>query len=271
MSWNPADPVANDDYLFSATGNNVTGNVLFNDYGVNESYTTFHLASFGGVKVGAKVAGQVTTVQGQYGTFTLKADGSYTYQLSDAYKNTDLTHNPLTEKVQYKVADGFGNTDTASLTLDVGAMVHQPKPHDVTVTFDGKTSPYDFLQYHISFDEGTIITIGNENGNNYWKADEFGEGFFSKDGTDFILKDMLVATGDIAGTSAEVMFIGRHDGGDAGSITVNITANTISQHQHVDLSSLGPIDGIRYYIQSFGGDWQEEPHLLFDSIHMTTV
>ena len=269
--WDPSDPIAIDDYTFSATGDAVTGNMLSNDYGFFLTPDLLHLTSFGGAKVGAKTPGQVTTVQGTYGTFTLKADGSYTYQLSDQYKNTDLTHNPLTEKIQYKVSDGYGHTDTGTFTLDVGAMTHQPQPHDVTVTFDGKTSPFDYLQYAISFDDGTIISIGNENGNNYWRADEFGEGFFSKDGSDFILKDMLVATGDIAGTSAEVRFIGRHDGGDAGSITVDITANTISQQQHVDLSSLGPIDGIRYQILSQDGDWQDEPHLLFDSIHMTTI
>ncbi len=270
--WNPSDPIAIDDYGYSATGNNVTGNVLLNDYGVNTPYTELHLASFNGVKVGAKVAGQTTTVQGQYGTFTLKADGSYTYQLSDAYKNTDLTHNPLTEKIQYKTADGLGHTDVGTLTLDVGQMVHAThEPRDITVTFDGKSSPFDYLQYHISFDEGTIITIGNENGNNYWHSDEFGEGFFSKDGSDFILKDMLVATGDVAGTSAEIRFIGQRDGGDVGSVTVDITANTISQHQHVDLSSLGPIDGMRFQFISFSDNWEDEPHLLFDNIHMTTV
>ncbi len=268
--WTPYDPVANDDYVFSATGDNVTGNVLANDYGA--FLLQINLTNFGGVQIGAKQPGQVTTVQGQYGTFTLKADGSYTYQLSDAYKGVDLTTHPLTEKIQYKASDGAGHTDSATLTLDVGAMTHQPQPHDVTVTYDGKgSSPFDFLQYAITFDDGSLINIGEENGNHYLRADEFGEGFFSKDGTDFILKDMLVATGDIAGTSAEVMFIGRHDGGDAGSITVDITANAISQQQHVDLSALGPIDGIRYQILSQDGDWQDEPHLLFDNIHMTTV
>lgn len=269
--WNPLDPVAIDDYTYSATGENVAGNVLSNDYGFFLPPSLQRLASFGGVTVGAKTPGQVTTVQGQYGTFSVKADGSYTYQLADAYKGTDLTSHPLTEKVSYKTTDGAGHTDVATLTLDVGAMTHEAQPHDITVTFDGKTSPFDYLQYAISFDDGSLISIGTENGNHYWHADEFGEGFFSKDGSDFLLKDMLVATGDIAGTSAEVMFIGRHDGADVGSITVDITANLISQHQHVDLSSLGPIDGIRYQIVSFGGDWQDEPHLLFDSIHMTTV
>ena len=269
--WTPSDPVANDDYVFSATSDPVAGNVLFNDYAVGTDYTGLRLTSFGGVKVGGKLPGQVTTVQGTYGTFTLKADGSYTYQLSDQYKNTDLTHNPLTEKIQYKTSDGLGHTDTATLTLDVGAMTHQPQPRDITVTFDGKASPFDFLQYGITFDEGSSINIGQENGNHFWHSDEFGEGFFSKDGTDFILNDMLVATGDVAGTSAEIRFIGRHNGGDVGSITVDITANTISQQQHVDLSSLGPIDGMRFQFISFSDNWEDEPHLLFDNIHMTTV
>ena len=270
--WTPYDPIAVDDYGYSATGENVAGNVLANDYGVFLPPELQRLASFGGVTVGAKTPGQVTTVQGHYGTFTVKADGSYTYQLADAYKGTDLAHNPLTEKVQYKTTDGAGHTDVGTLTLDVGQMVHATQPpHDVTVTFDGKASPFDFLQYAITFDDSTIISIGNENGNHFWRADEFGEGFFSKDHSDFVLKDMLVATGDVDGTSVEVRFIGRHDGGDVGSVTVEITANTISQQQHVDLSSLGPIDGIRYQFLSFSGDWEGDPHLLFDNIHMTTV
>ena len=270
--WSVLDPIAIDDYGYSMTGDHVTGNVLLNDYGVGTPYTELHLASFNGVKVGAKTPGQVTTVDGQYGTFTLKADGTYTYQLSDTYKSTDLTHNPLTEKIQYKTADGYGHTDVGTLTLDVGQMVHATQPsHEITVNFDGKVSPFVYLQYAITFDEGSNISIGNENGNNYWRADAFGEGFFSKDGSDFILHDMLVATGDLPGTTAEVRFIGRHDGGDVGSVTVEITANMIAQHQHIDLSSLGPIDGLRYQILDLSDNWDGEPTLRFDDIHMTTV
>ena len=266
--WTPYDPVAIDDYAFSATGDNVTGNVLANDYGV--FLPQINLTNFGGVQVGAKHPGQVTTVQGQYGTFSLKADGSYTYQLSDAYKNTDLTTHPLTEKIQYKASDGAGHTDSATLTLDVGQMTHATHaPHDYTVTFDGKgASPFDYLQYGITFDESSYISIGQENGNHFLRSDEFGEGFFSKDHSLFSLKDMVVATGDVPGTSVEVEFIGRNNGGVVGTVTVDITANTISQHQVVDLSSLGPINSLSFTFLSFGGDWQDETHLLLDNIHM---
>lgn len=85
----------------------LTGSVLGNDH------------------VGADVnAAPVTpmTVDGQYGTLVLKADGTYTYTLNangDAFKALLGGQAGIPETFTYTLTDGDGDTSTAKLTINV--------------------------------------------------------------------------------------------------------------------------------------------------------
>ncbi|MBX4963066.1 Ig-like domain-containing protein, partial [Rhizobium binae] len=101
----------------------ISGNLLSND----TSDGNLFLRAFDQQGVGAKQPGQVTTIQGDYGTFYVKADGSYTYVLSDAAKIGFSNGELLQEKVSYKISDGAGHTDVGLFTLNIQGVT-QIKP-----------------------------------------------------------------------------------------------------------------------------------------------
>ncbi len=110
-------PVAADDQVsvredrFSLEAKTVTGNVLSNDSDPNAGDSLFVSAVAGA----AASVGQ--TLQGKYGTLTLRSDGSYTYSLA----NTDalIRGEQGVERFTYTVSDGAGGTDTARLEIRV--------------------------------------------------------------------------------------------------------------------------------------------------------
>jgi autoaggregation protein RapA/B/C len=117
----------------------ISGNLLSNDTSDGDLF----LRAFDQQSVGAKQPGQVTTIQGDYGTFYVKADGSYTYVLSDAAKIGFANGELLQEKVSYKISDGAGHTDMGLFTLNIQGVT-QVKP----VAVDD----------HYSFNEGDLIS-----------------------------------------------------------------------------------------------------------------
>lgn len=81
----------------------ISGNLLSNDSSDNGH---LFLRAFDGASVGAKSGmNQITEIQGEYGTFFVKPDGSYTYVLSDAAKIGFTNGELLQEKVSYKISD----------------------------------------------------------------------------------------------------------------------------------------------------------------------
>ena len=263
------NPVAIDDYAYSATGNHITGNILSNDFAGAGDYG--RLYSFGGVKIDPRHPFKTYDIHGQYGTFHLTGTGAWTYQLDDQYKNTDLTHNPLTEKIQYKTTAGDAHSDTGYLTLDVGQMTHAPQPHEVLTTFE-KSYPSSYLDFGTLHD-GDDLYIAQDGANHFWQADPYGLGFFSKDGSSFVLKDMIVATGAMSDAEGTVTFYGYDSHTHHSShITVDLWADKISERQHVDLSVLGHITELTYSINSQSENWADEglPTLLFDNILVET-
>ncbi|MBX5068952.1 Ig-like domain-containing protein [Rhizobium lentis] len=116
----------------------ISGNLLSNDTSDGNLFLRF----FDQQSVGAKQPGQVTEIQGDYGTFYVKADGSYTYVLSDAAKIGFTSGELLQERVSYKISDGAGHTDVGVFTLNIQGVT-QVKP----VAVDD----------HYSFNEGDAI------------------------------------------------------------------------------------------------------------------
>ncbi|WP_221195923.1 VCBS domain-containing protein, partial [Halomonas organivorans] len=91
----------------------------------------------------ADETGGTLTIDGEYGTLTLEADGSYTYQLDNSNLDVQgLTDGEQLEEVfTYTLTDGDTDSDDATLTItidgsDDGVTVNVPNDHDAT-TPDG--------------------------------------------------------------------------------------------------------------------------------------
>jgi T1SS-143 domain-containing protein len=94
-------------------------NLLANDDLSNDLDNTVTKISFGGNEVDVPGTGSVT-IDGDYGTLEISADGSYTYTITD--------HNPpaASEVFEYRLVDGDGDYDTAQLTLCLEIIDDEP-------------------------------------------------------------------------------------------------------------------------------------------------
>ncbi|MBX4995106.1 autoaggregation protein, partial [Rhizobium binae] len=134
----------------------ISGNLLSNDSSDNGH---LFLRAFDQQSVGAKQAGQITEIQGDYGTFFVKADGSYTYVLSDAAKIGFSNGETLVEKVSYKISDGAGHTDVGLFTLNIQGVT-QIKPVAVDDSYDfteGQPIGGNVLDNDIAGDNGKMF------------------------------------------------------------------------------------------------------------------
>ncbi len=130
-------PVAVDDSNSTST----TGNVISNDYDLDtgDSLTISAVKGSGvAVNVATGTPGTVTGTNG--GTFTISADGSYTFNPGSDF-NDLTTGQSRTTNITYTVSDSQGATDTATLTLNVTNIV------ETTTTFDGLISAFDYTTY----------------------------------------------------------------------------------------------------------------------------
>ena len=176
-----ASPIhATDDSATFQETDVISGNLLSNDSSDNGH---LYLRAFDGESVGAKQGNsQVTEIHGDFGTFFVKPDGSYTYVLSDAAKIGFTNGETLTERVTYKISDGAGHTDVGVFSLNIKGVT-QVKP----VAVDD----------HFSFSEGDVMG-GNVLSNDI-KGDN-GKLFLRQfDGTNVSAKSGLDAVTDIAG------------------------------------------------------------------------
>ncbi|MGO6905181.1 Ig-like domain-containing protein, partial [Rhizobium ruizarguesonis] len=128
-----AKPVAVDDVSSASENDVISGNLLDNDLagGSGNMFLNF----FDGERVLAKTAGQITDIEGEYGTFHVKADGSYTYTLNEAAKAGFVDGMTLTETIGYKISDGAGNTDVGHFTLDIHGVTSPPVAVDDAFSF----------------------------------------------------------------------------------------------------------------------------------------
>lgn len=140
-----AKPTANDDLFISFEHDPISGNLLSNDS--DPEGATLYLRSFDGVRVDAKHGlTQETIIRGDYGTFTVRPDGHFTYELDytlDVVKNL-RAHEQLIEKISYKISDGTGGTDVGVFTQAIDGVNEEDKYHEV-LDFDdlGVTSRAD--------------------------------------------------------------------------------------------------------------------------------
>ncbi|RGE38557.1 tandem-95 repeat protein [Comamonas testosteroni] len=129
---NPA-PVATNDALAVTENQTSGGNVLGNDTDTDGDPLT--VTTVGGTPV---VAGTPTTVAGSNGgSFTMNADGSYTFTPGTAFDYLAVGETATTT-VSYIISDGQGGTSTATITVTVTGTNDAPVDGDevVTVTED---------------------------------------------------------------------------------------------------------------------------------------
>ncbi|MGO7540310.1 Ig-like domain-containing protein [Rhizobium ruizarguesonis] len=140
-----AKPTANDDLRIFFEHDWIRGDLLPNDS--DPEGATLYLRFFDGVRVDAKHGlAQQTIIRGDYGTFTVRPDGHFEYELDftlDVVKNL-RAHEQLIEEIRYKISDGAGGTDVGVLTLAIDGVNEEDKYHEV-LDFDdmGVTSRAD--------------------------------------------------------------------------------------------------------------------------------
>lgn len=120
-------PVAQDDVatiVSTDSDGKISGNLLLND--VDPDGGALFLRFVNGIRVGDK---GTDTIVGTYGTFKFNKDGSFTYTL-DTSNPAVAALGPgetLTEKLNYKISDGNGETDFGLFTLTIEPPNSEPK------------------------------------------------------------------------------------------------------------------------------------------------
>ncbi len=122
-----------------------------------------------GVQAGAVAAdehvadGNLTVaIPGKYGTLTLNADGTYSYELDSAnlaVQGLSAGETLNDEVFSYTITDSDGDQSTATLTITIngsndGVTVDVPIDHDVPVDSDGKPTNYTKTDDHVVFESG---------------------------------------------------------------------------------------------------------------------
>ncbi|MBL4589943.1 MAG: cadherin-like domain-containing protein, partial [Alphaproteobacteria bacterium] len=128
IAVNDDGPVAdNDTNTVADTVNSVNGNVITNDeVGFDEDGTVVNV-NFNGVDYAVPAVGTVT-VTGNFGTLQLAADGTYTYTRAGDVNGQDV--------FTYTLRDADGDTDPATLTINVEDIDIKPEVGDADKTVD---------------------------------------------------------------------------------------------------------------------------------------
>ncbi|BAQ65487.1 cadherin domain-containing protein [Geminocystis sp. NIES-3709] len=146
-------------------GINPTGNVLANDTDTNNSYTDLRVIS---VRTG-EIAGQGTEktlgtpIEGNYGTFTLNSDGSYSYVVDNNNPDVQALNigDTLTESFNYTVENvPDGRTDKAKFVITIDGVNDKPILPSIAPIAFSETSAYDIFN-PIS---GTLLGIDPDGG-----------------------------------------------------------------------------------------------------------
>ncbi|MDE7370539.1 MAG: VCBS domain-containing protein, partial [Desulfovibrio sp.] len=121
----------------------VTGNLLANDTAGADGWMEGSLTL-----TDADGNAQGMTVEGTYGTLTIKADGSYTYTLKDEFKGKDgkakLPHDVQDEVFHYQVKDADGDVTNNTLTIDLVNVPLEPTGTDNPSDSDIKATSIEF-------------------------------------------------------------------------------------------------------------------------------
>ncbi|RUM23136.1 autoaggregation protein [Rhizobium vallis] len=212
----------------------ISGNLLSND----TSDGNLFLRAFDQQSVGAKQGNsQVTEIQGDFGTFFVKPDGSYTYVLSAAAKIGFTNGETLTERVTYKISDGNGHTDVGVFTLNIqGVTQVKPIAVDDHLSFnEGDAIGGNVLSNDIAGDNGKLFLRvfdgHNVSGNPSATTDingTYGTFHVKADGSFSYELTSDIASGDHVTETVQYYKISDGDGHtDVGVLTLNITGTDV--------------------------------------------
>ncbi|MBX5224142.1 VCBS domain-containing protein [Rhizobium sp. NLR8a] len=127
-----AKPTAVDDLLVFFEHDWIRGDLL--RFASDPEGADMYVRFANGVRIDAKHGpDHETIIQGKYGTFKVKPDGHFTYELDttlDVVKNLGKS-DQLIEKLSYKMSDGSGGTDLGVLTLAIDGVNEGEKYHEV--------------------------------------------------------------------------------------------------------------------------------------------
>ncbi|MDB5546518.1 MAG: outer rane adhesin like protein, partial [Hyphomicrobiales bacterium] len=126
-------PVANADQSFASNaGGAASGNVLTNDTDANGH--SLHVTSVPSGVVGASFTGQ-------YGTLTLKADGSYTYKPDTTNETVQalVARETVTDSFNYSISDGHDGTASSTLVITINGVTENTAPNGYSDEARGTT------------------------------------------------------------------------------------------------------------------------------------
>ncbi|GAA0682052.1 hypothetical protein GCM10009104_03560 [Marinobacterium maritimum] len=146
---------------YGVAGQNPEGNVL--DFASDADNDTLSVISVGPGNGAVQTAVGDTSVvlNGQYGTLTLNADGTYTYVLNNALPEVDALNvgDQLSEQFTFTISDGKGETDSAILTIRIDGRNDAPTANpDYNQAKESTTiggSGFDYTGYSAS---GNVTT-----------------------------------------------------------------------------------------------------------------
>lgn len=109
------------------SGTDPTGNVLANDTDPDGATTTMVVQDVRGSGVTVPLSATATSdartsIEGNFGTLKIAADGSYTYVVNNSHAKVQALNTnsePLTDTFIYTVKDATGLTSTATLSIDI--------------------------------------------------------------------------------------------------------------------------------------------------------
>ena len=144
----PTTALVEDGATTTLTGNAIMGgggNITDTDPNSDALAITGIIAGTGTV-VSNTPLGAATTVNGTYGSLQISANGSYTYTLNNALIQTQNLQGGqnATDVFTYKITDGFGGYDTATITVKVQGSIDTTAvaPQPVAIVTDGLSGEY---------------------------------------------------------------------------------------------------------------------------------
>src|SRR5262249_20364367 len=110
-----------------------TGNVLANDFDIDNGDTKTVQGVASGVVAGVLATGVDTTIKGTYGSVKIAPDGTWTYTLDNTLAATQaLTQGQhVADVFTYTMRDTLGSTASATLTIDITGTNDAPTLDDV--------------------------------------------------------------------------------------------------------------------------------------------
>ncbi|EHK64737.1 retention module-containing protein [Achromobacter arsenitoxydans] len=127
--------------------------VLSNDTDPDGDTLTVSQVEGKDANVGTAVAGS------NGGTFTLNADGSYSFNPGSAFQNL-AANQTATSSITYTVSDGEGGTSSATLTVEITGTNDKPTAValDNQNNMDGDTVNYELSGFFSDVDTGDVLT-----------------------------------------------------------------------------------------------------------------